>query len=65
MTFIKLGTFFASKSQGGAMPLPESVRGGECPPATPLCPPLLCTVLYSYNTAILMIILMLHRFSLN
>ena len=33
--FIKLGTFFASKSQGGATPLPESVRGGRMSPCHP------------------------------
>ena len=38
ITFIKLGTFFASKSQGGATPLPESVRGRMSP--RPLYPPL-------------------------
>jgi len=30
-----LGTFFASKSQGGATPLPESVRGGRMSPRPP------------------------------
>ena len=39
--FIKLGTFFASKSQwGGLRPSLNLSGGGECPPATPLCPPL-------------------------
>ena len=36
ISFIKLGTFFASKSQGGgAMPLPESVRGWGMSPRHP------------------------------
>jgi len=30
-----LGTFFASKSQGGATPLPESVRGWRMSPRHP------------------------------
>ena len=36
ITFIKLGTFFASKSQEGATPLTESVRGGANVPPPPL-----------------------------
>ena len=41
ITFIKLGTFFASKYQGGGYALPWICQGGECPPP-PLYPPL-CT----------------------
>ena len=37
LRFIKLGTFFASKSQGGATPLPESVRGWRMSPLPPPC----------------------------
>ena len=43
ITFIKLGTFFASKSQGVATPIPESVRGGANVLRPPLYPPLHCT----------------------
>ena len=35
ITFINLRTFFASKFQVEATSFPESVRGGECPPAPP------------------------------
>ena len=42
--FIKLGTFFALKSQGGATPLPESVRGWRMSPATPCIRPCMSTV---------------------
>ena len=42
ITLIKLGTFFASKSQGGgATPLPESVRGANIPPAPPVSAPVI------------------------
>jgi len=43
-----LGTFFASKSQGGATPLPESVRGWRMSPRHPLYPPL--GWIYFYQT---------------
>ena len=33
--FFKMGTFLASECQGGALPPPETVRGGRLPP----CPP--------------------------